>query len=76
MREQSQQDYLREAKARLGLEWDDFATLVGVKPRAFKTYRMPDSSGDHRGLPPLAKAAIDRILAEHDKKMRRGKKAA
>ena len=76
MEEQSQQDYLRAAKAALGLEWDDFATLAGIKPRAFKTYRMPDDSKDHRPLPTLARAAIDRLLADHKKKMRKASKSA
>lgn len=71
MTKQSQQDYLRAAKEALGLDWDAFAEMAGIKPRAFKTYRMPDSSKDHRTLPDLARRVIDGLLADHQKKMRR-----
>jgi hypothetical protein len=71
MTEQTQQEYLKAAKATLGVEWDDFAALAGIKPRAFKTYRMPDSSNDHRGLPNLARRAIDSLLSDHQKAMRK-----
>ena len=74
MDEQSQQDYLKAAKATLGVEWDAFATMAGIKPRAFKTYRMPDSSKDRRALPDLARDAIDRLLAAHKKKTRKASK--
>lgn len=74
MKEESQQDYLKAAKATLGVEWDEFAEMAGIKPRAFKTYRMPDSSKDHRALPDLARRAIDVLLADHAKKMRRASK--
>ncbi len=67
MTEQSQQDYLKAAKATLDVEWDVLADKAGIKPRALKTYRMPDSSKDHRTLPPLARRAIDGLLAEHQK---------
>ncbi len=67
MEEQSQQDYLKAAKAALGVEWDTLAELAGIKARALKTYRMPDSSKDHRGLPDLARRVIDRLLSDHQK---------
>lgn len=76
MEDQSQQDYLKEAKETLGVEWNAFADLAGIKPRAFKTYRMPDSSKDHRALPSLARSAIDRLLADREKKMRKSSKSA
>lgn len=65
MNDQSQQDYLRAAKEELRLEWDVFAERVGIKPRAFKTYRMPAGSTNFRRLPDLARNAIDRLLADH-----------
>lgn len=74
MEEQSQQDYLKAAKAMLGVEWDALAEMAGIKPRAFKTYRMPDTSKDHRTLPDLARHAIDRLLSDHQKKIRRASK--
>lgn len=74
MEDQSQQDYLKAAKATLGIEWDALAKLAGIKPRAFKTYRMPNSSKDHRGLPDLARRAIDGLLADHQKKIQKASK--
>lgn len=76
MTEQTQQEYLQAAKAALGLEWDDFAEKAGIKPRAFKTYRMPSTSKDFRPLPPLARDAVDRLLIAHQKKMKRALKGA
>jgi predicted metallo-beta-lactamase superfamily hydrolase len=74
MEEQSQQDYLKAAKAALGVEWDALAELAGIKPRALKTYRMPDSSKDHRGLPDLARRAIDRLISDHHKTRKASKR--
>lgn len=74
MAEQTQQEYLKAAKETLDVEWDALAKLAGIKPRALKTYRMPDSSKDHRGLPDLARRAIDGLLAEHQKKIRKALK--
>jgi hypothetical protein len=68
---ESQQDYLRAAKAALGMEWDEFAVAAGIKPRAFKNYRLPDHSDDHRRMPDLARRAVDQLLREHARKIRR-----
>lgn len=59
---QSQQNYLHEAKAILGLTWDALAVAAGIEPRALKNYRMPDESQNHRGMPRLARRAIDQLL--------------
>jgi hypothetical protein len=75
MTEQTQQEYLKAAKATLGVEWDTLAGLAGINPRALKTYRMPDSSKDHRSLPSLAKSAIDRVLSVHQEKQQKTQKA-
>lgn len=72
----TQQDYLKAAKAELGVEWDALAELAGIKPRALKTYRMPPDSGDYRNMPDLAKAAIERVLEAHRKRQKRAKKGA
>lgn len=78
--QQTQQTYLKEAKAELefllGYEvtWDSFAELCSIKSRAFKTYRMPDDSKDYRGMSDLAKKAVDDLLSEHRKKAARRKK--
>lgn len=65
--EQSQKTWLSEAKRALskthpGLTWDDFATLAGIEPRAFKTYRMPADSKDYRKIPPIVDVAIKALL--------------
>lgn len=65
---------MQAAKATLGVDWNTFATLAGIKPRAFKTYRMPDTSKDHRALPDLARRAIDGLLSAHKKKIRKASK--
>jgi len=74
MKEQSQQEYLKAAKAVLSVEWDELAVMAGIKPRALKTYRMPDSSNDHRALPDLARRAIDGLLADHQEKLQKALK--
>lgn len=74
MTEQSQQEYLKAAKATLSVEWDELAKMAGIKPRALKTYRMPDSSNDHRALPDLARRAIDGLLADHQEKKQNASK--
>lgn len=71
MTSKSQQEYLKAAKIELDVSWDEFAVLAGIKPRAFKTYRMPESSLDYRALPSLARASIDRLLASYTKKTRK-----
>lgn len=70
-REQSQQAYLHHAKGALGLTWDALAEAAGIEPRALKNYRMPDSSTNHRGMPKLARRAIDQLLESHAKKNRK-----
>lgn len=61
---QTQQQYLKVVKIKLGLKWDELAVEAGINPRALKTYRMPDTSQDFRVMPSLAKAAIDRLLEQ------------
>ncbi|WP_144155244.1 transcriptional regulator [Paraburkholderia sp. BCC1885] len=64
MEENPQQAFLRRAKDTLGVTWDELAEASGISPRALKTYRMPETSQDHRALPNLARAAIARLLEE------------
>lgn len=64
MEESEQQAFLRQAKEALGLTWDDLARESGIAPRALKTYRMPDTSKDHRELPGLARTAIARLVSD------------
>ncbi|MDA0152358.1 hypothetical protein OH460_08590 [Vibrio sp. Makdt] len=58
----TQKEFLNNAKAKLGVTWDELAKQSGIKPRAFKTYRMPEDSKDYRTMPDLAKSAIERLL--------------
>jgi len=65
----SQNLYLSTAKknveARYGraLSWDEFAALVDINPRAFKTYRLPETSANYREMPSAVRHAIDAILS-------------
>lgn len=58
-----QQDFLKEARARLGVTWDEMAELTGIHPRALKTYRMPDASTNFRIMPSVAYKAVENVLA-------------
>ena len=69
--EQTQQAFLHEAKATLGLTWDEFAEQAGIAARALKNYRMPDESQNHRGMPNLARRAVQQLLDAHEKKHRK-----
>lgn len=69
--EQSQQEFLREAKATTGLTWDALAVQAGIEPRALKNYRMPDGSQNHRGMPKLARRALEQLLSEYEKRNRK-----
>lgn len=72
--DKTQQEFLQEAKATLGLTWDDLAEQSGIAPRALKNYRMPADSQNHRSMPSLAWRSVRQLLEEHAKKNR--KKAA
>ena len=68
---ESQQSFLHAAKAELGMTWDALAVAAGIEPRALKNYRMPDDSQNHRGMPKLARRAIEQLLTEIKKKTRK-----
>lgn len=72
-RAESQQSFLHGAKATLGLTWDALADAAGIEPRAFKNYRMPDDSTNHRRMPKLAWRSIEYLLAENEKINRKKK---
>jgi len=59
---QSQQEFLRAAKRQLGVTWDALAEQAQISPRAMKNWRLRDASANHRKMPPLARAAIERLL--------------
>lgn len=45
------------------MTWDAFAALLGVEPRAMKTYRMPADSSDYRTMPRLLVEKIENFIA-------------
>ena len=69
--EPTQQEFLQDAKATLGLTWDALAEEAGIAPRALKNYRLPDESQNHRGMPNLARRAVQQLLDAHEKRNRR-----
>jgi antitoxin HigA-1 len=68
---ESQQSFLHAAKAELGMTWDALAVAAGIEPRALKNYRMPSGSQNHRGMPKLARRAIEQLLLAHERKIAR-----
>ena len=70
---ESQQAFLHAVKAELGVTWDALAVAAGIAPRALKNYRMPDGSQNHRGMPRLARRAIEQLLTENKKTTRKSK---
>lgn len=67
---ESQQSFLQAAKAEMGMTWDALAVASGIEPRALKNYRMPDDSQNHRGMPKLARRAIEQLLENKKKKLK------
>lgn len=59
---QSQQEFLHAAKRQLGVSWDELADRAQISPRAMKNWRLRDVSANHRKMPALARAAIERLL--------------
>lgn len=65
---ETQQEFLAACKRELDLTWDAFATLVDVKPRAFKSYRMPTTAtGNYREMNRFIRSAIQQAMAAHRK---------
>ncbi len=65
----SQKSWLLSVKRELAktipdLTWDVFAGMVGVEPRTFKTYRMPEDSENYRSMPGVTRALIEKLVAE------------
>lgn len=50
------------SKTRKNLTWDQFAELVDVPHRTFKTYRMPGDSINFRKIPEELKDQIDELI--------------
>jgi hypothetical protein len=62
-----QKEFLTRAKKALAtrgkrVTWDEMAVMVGVEPRAMKTYRMPPESTDYRTMPRPVRNAIEGLV--------------
>jgi hypothetical protein len=71
MIEQTQLEFLQEAKAELAVTWDALAALADIAPRALKTYRLPTTSPGYRGMPKLAHNAIVGVLEKNRRKLKK-----
>ncbi|WP_018079318.1 hypothetical protein [Thiobacillus denitrificans] len=58
----SQQDFLRAAMKRLGLQRKAFAERIDVKPRTFNNWLLPDTSKQFRRMPDHVRVLVDAIL--------------
>lgn len=65
MEKQTQQEFLRAVKNELGVTWDRLAELADIKPRAMKTYCMPEGSKDARGMNRFVWLAVEGVRAQH-----------
>lgn len=66
-----QRDFLFAVKNEVSMEWDQLAEASGIAPRAFKTYRMPASSKNRRGMSGPVRAAVAGVLETYRKRKRK-----
>jgi len=71
MNVETQQEFLKAAKAELDVTWDAFAELAGINPRTFKAYRMPSKSEQHRTMNKFVLEAVVKVIAQHKNKVKR-----
>ncbi|HEX4944943.1 MAG TPA: hypothetical protein VFV55_11360, partial [Usitatibacteraceae bacterium] len=55
---------LRLAKRELGLSYPRLATTLGVSERTMEKWALDPSSGDHRGMPLMARKFLCHLLEE------------
>jgi hypothetical protein len=65
---QSQQDFLRDAMAALGLTREQFAERIGAKKRALDNWLLPGDSKEFRAMPVMAWKFIREILSKQEQK--------
>ena len=65
-----------EARLQAKVQWDVFALMVKIEPRAFKTYRMPLRSTDHRSMGQLETDAIEAVIRKPLEELQRDFKRA
>jgi DNA-binding transcriptional regulator YiaG len=61
----SQQEFLREAMATLGLTREQFADRIGTKKRGLDNWLLPSESKEFRPMPEMAWKFIREILENH-----------
>ncbi|MDQ1817794.1 hypothetical protein RBA41_31285 [Massilia sp. CCM 9210] len=78
----TQQDFLRDAKAKLGLTWADFAQRIGAPETTMRKWTLPDDAkGNAREMPSTVWALVREILdhealkARHEKLLRKVEKS-
>jgi transcriptional regulator with XRE-family HTH domain len=59
-----QQEYLRAAKAALGVTIAELARLIDTNPLTLRNWLRADHVGNYRRMPNLARSAIDKLLLE------------
>lgn len=62
-KDQSQQDFLREAMQALGLTRDAFGRRFSVPRSTLDKWMAPSGSKEHRAMPEIAWAYIREVLA-------------
>jgi hypothetical protein len=65
---QSQQDFLRDAMAALGLTREQFAERIGAKKRALDNWLLPSDSKEFRAMPDMAWKFVREILSKQEQK--------
>jgi hypothetical protein len=59
----NQQEFLRDAMARLNMTRDEMCKRISVPRKTFDKWLAPEGSNEHRGMPEIAWAYIREILA-------------
>lgn len=60
--QETQQQFLHQAKAILGVTWNELAAHAEIAPRALKTYRMPLESQDFRAMPQRVREVVAALV--------------
>lgn len=63
----TQQEFLFDAMATLGLTSEQFAERIGAKKRALDQWLLPSDSSEYREMPDMAWKFVGEILESHKK---------
>ena len=66
-----QQEFLRAAMATLQLTGSQLAEAAGINGSTFRNYMRAKGGLAHRPLPPLARAAVERLVRDRHRKGRK-----